>query len=220
MISTVSIGAITGMSNTISIVKVEEAVVTEIETFNKTFSDVILEGMKAHAVAVIKTLHSMSDLAIPIQQRINTAVEKICGTDMAVETKKAVAEIVGNIYSKTLVQGNGDQSKKLNQLLQEVTIATTTSKLSAIIDDVHMQKTVLKMNVERCERKSRKMFNQIYIPDIPFDMGDSGTCIYVVAPIKGCIGMAIANHPKGGCIATPIREILKYFKIRLNMLKD
>lgn len=210
-IATVSIGAITGMSKTISNVKIEKAVDTDIEAFNKTFSEAILEGMKAHVVAVIQALHSRSDLVIPIQLRIHTAIEEICGADMSDETKKGIAEIVDCIYPKTL---SGDQSEKINQLLHEVTIEKTTSKFSGILSDVHMQTTVLKMTIESAKRMSRRIYKQIYIPDIPFVMGDSGTCIYVVEPIKGCLGMAIASHPQGGCIATPIRKILKYFKIR------
>lgn len=213
-ITTVCIGAITGISKTISNVKVEKAVDTEIEVFNKTFSVVILERMRAYVVAVIQTLQSRSDPAIPIQQRICTATDEICGADMSAETKEGIVEIVDCIYPKIISGDNGDQSEKINQLLNEVTVEKTTSKFSGILSDVHMQTTVLKMTIDSAKRMSRRIYNQIHIPDIPFKMGDSGTCIFVVKPIKGCIGMAIASHPQGGCIATPIMEILKYFKIR------
>ncbi|XP_071145378.1 uncharacterized protein [Mytilus edulis] len=213
-ITTVSIGAITGMSKTKSNVRVEKAVDTDIEAFNKTFSDAILEGMRAHVVAVIQTLQSRSDPAQPIQLRIRTATDEICGAAMSAETKEGIVEIVACIYPKIIRGDNEDQSEKINQLLHEVTVEKTTSKFSGILSDVHMQTTVLKMTIDSAKRMSRRIYNQIHIPDIPFKMGDSGTCIYVVKPIKGCIGMAIASHPQGGCIATPIMEILKYFKIR------
>lgn len=63
------------------------------------------------------------------------------------------------------------------------------------------------------ELKSPRVFtlyNQLSFRKIAFQQGDSGTCIYAVGPngTSGCIGMAIASHPSGGCVVTPIRAIL------------
>lgn len=59
------------------------------------------------------------------------------------------------------------------------------------------------------------VYNQLSFSKIAFQLGDSGTCIYAVGPngITGCIGMAIASHPAGGCIVTPIKAILSSFRM-------
>ncbi|VDI12933.1 Hypothetical predicted protein [Mytilus galloprovincialis] len=63
--------------------------------------------------------------------------------------------------------------------------------------------------------RSVALFQQISMRKLAFSPGDSGTCIYA----KGhddkfrCIGMAIASHPDGGCIITPIKPILSAFKL-------
>ncbi|CAC5363160.1 unnamed protein product [Mytilus coruscus] len=55
--------------------------------------------------------------------------------------------------------------------------------------------------------------NQIAMNKIKFQQGDSGMCIYVRHNdgLFWCIGMAIATHPAGGCIMTPLKAILKHF---------
>jgi hypothetical protein len=54
-----------------------------------------------------------------------------------------------------------------------------------------------------------RMYNQILI-NLPLQLGDSGTCIYIVNhPTKtGCIGMAIAMNGEQ-TIVTPLKDILK-----------
>lgn len=213
-----SIGAVSGISNIELNVMVQKPVDIDIDPFEKSISDIILEGMRDHVVAVIQALHCWSDLKIPFHDRIRTSVNEICGAEMLNETKESIAVIVNRIFPETLQGKNCDQIAKIDKLLHEVTFEHTSSKFSAIVSDVHMQITVLKRTVESAKRMSRRSYKQIYIPGIPFKMGDSGTCLYVQDRInpnrKGCIGMAIANHPDGGCIATPIMEILKYFQIR------
>ncbi|CAG2231775.1 unnamed protein product [Mytilus edulis] len=56
---------------------------------------------------------------------------------------------------------------------------------------------------------------QIAMNNVTFSQGDSGMCIYVKWPGNEyrCLGMAIASHPNGGCLITPIRPILSAFKL-------
>lgn len=87
-------------------------------------------------------------------------------------------------------------------------------------NNAHLQETRLRrLDRERTLRRvSRCMYNQIAVTQIPFQPGDSGTCIYVrdnSPRMLGCIGMAIANHPglDGGVIVTPMKDILKTFHV-------
>lgn len=60
-----------------------------------------------------------------------------------------------------------------------------------------------------------QMYNQLLLKNLPLNLGDSGTCVYVIGNSlnqKGCIGMAIAFMTNVGTIVTPMTEILK--KIR------
>lgn len=89
--------------------------------------------------------------------------------------------------------------------------------------NAHLQETRLKkVDKQRTLRRlSRCMYNQISVTQIPFQPGDSGTCIYVrdnSLNVFGCIGMAIANHPDlaGGVIVTPMKDILKTFHVDIH----
>lgn len=87
---------------------------------------------------------------------------------------------------------------------------------SDILDSVHLRTALDK--VEQNELKYPRictLYNQISLRNLIFLQGDSGTCIYVKdeSGLTGCIGMAIAAHPDGGCIITPMTAILSYFKI-------
>ncbi|CAG2222002.1 unnamed protein product [Mytilus edulis] len=68
---------------------------------------------------------------------------------------------------------------------------------------------------ERRIPRTVTLYNQISMRKLAFSPGDSGTCIYAKGPDGkfGCIGMAIASHPDGGCIITPIKPILSAFKL-------
>ncbi|CAC5426747.1 unnamed protein product [Mytilus coruscus] len=58
-----------------------------------------------------------------------------------------------------------------------------------------------------------RMYNQLLL-NLPLNLGDSGTCIYIIDDNKrkGCIGMAIAFLSAGQCIITPLKEILNKIK--------
>ncbi|CAC5422287.1 unnamed protein product [Mytilus coruscus] len=86
--------------------------------------------------------------------------------------------------------------------------------------NAHTQERRLRhVDNERTARRLRRcMYNQIAVTHIPFQPGDSGTCVYVCdnsLKAYGCIGMAIANYPgpDGGAILTPMTEILKTFHV-------
>lgn len=136
---------------------------------------------------------------------------KIDIATVSVGATTGVAQLNCNIT----VNKDIDIEMEPDKLLQE---AITHNTVSRIVSDVHMQSTFLarKAGTAKIKRMTRKLYGQMHISNIPFEAGDSGKCIYVTAPVTGCIGMAIANHPTGGCIATPIMEILKHFNIRVN----
>ncbi|VDI58483.1 Hypothetical predicted protein [Mytilus galloprovincialis] len=194
----------------------------DLKPFDKSFNNVIVEGLKNMAGYVVETIKKQADLSSPLDKQIKAIVEKESPKEFLEETKKMICEIAHELYCSD--KGNGGSESSLENRLQTAAIARTSSKSSGIVDDIHMQKTSLKITVNRriFERVSRRMYGQIHITNTPFAPGDSGTCIYVNDPdlnVRGCIGMAIANHPTDGCIATPIMEILKNFNIRYSIIE-
>ncbi|CAC5375747.1 unnamed protein product [Mytilus coruscus] len=105
-------------------------------------------------------------------------------------------------------------------IVQLENVATLCSTAPVFSNDTHLQEThLIKVDEERTRKRlSRCMYTQIAVTHIPFQSGDSGTCIYVCdnsLERYGCIGMAIANHPgiDGGAIVTPMKDILKTFHV-------
>lgn len=191
----------------------------DIEAFDKSFNDVIMENMTKMANSVVATITKTFNSSLPLEQQIIDIVEGESDKKISKETKQSIANIAYDVCCKLEANGGVDAPLGINKLLQTATIQHTSSTLSGIISDVHMQKTFLKMSFDKesFKRISRRMYGQIHITNIRFQPGDSGMCIYVsdsVQKVQGCIGMAIANHPQGGCIATPIMDILNYFNIR------
>lgn len=178
--------------------------------------------MKHMAICIIEIVKKSPNPSIPVGKQITDTVENQCKGNFSTETKKNIDNIVYEVCMKTGSNGEGGASLDVNKLLHKATFDNTSSSFSAIVGDVHMQTTFLKWTVDRetSRRTSRKMYGQIHIFNISFKAGDSATCIYVTHPEKGCIGMAIANHPNGCCIATPIMEILKHFNIRHGPIQE
>lgn len=198
--------------------EIKKAFDVDIEPFDKSFKDVILENMKRMATSVVATIKKTFNSSLPLEQQIMDIVEGESDINFSKETKQSIANIAYEVCCKTEVNGGG-YAHDMDKLLQAATIYHTSSTFSGIISDVHMQKTFLKMSFDKetVKRVSRRMYGQIHITNIQFLPGDSGMCIYVSDPVQkvqGCIGMAIANHPQSGCIATPIMDILNYFNIR------
>lgn len=215
-VTTVSVGAISGMNEVGSEIMENRAFGTDLEPFNQSFDNVFLDGMKHIATCVIESIRRSRNPFIPLEKQIMDTVEDQSKGHFQAETIQNIAKIVYEVCTKTGSNGQGDAQLEVNELLHKATFDRTSSSFSAIVGDVHLQTTFLKWTVDRetSKRTSRKMYGQIHISNIPFKPGDSGSCIYVTHPEKGCIGLAIANHPNGGCIATPIMEILKHFNIR------
>ncbi|CAC5395261.1 unnamed protein product [Mytilus coruscus] len=81
---------------------------------------------------------------------------------------------------------------------------------------VHMQVFVPAIihEAKKEEAKSKRtlqFYNQLAVHNIPFEQGDSGACVYITDGKceKGCLGMAIADYPGGGCIVTPMATLLQ-----------
>ncbi|VDI67151.1 Hypothetical predicted protein, partial [Mytilus galloprovincialis] len=149
----------------------------------------------------------------PDENDIKMKIEHNCDPNISTAIKSIVFDVIKSIYPTFQCAGGVD----IDRFIHKVIFCNTQSRFSAITNDVHMQQLFLRRTGQNMaiRRTSRRVYNQLYISNIPFKPGDSGTCIYVLSPVQGCIGMAIADHPQGGCIATPIMDILKHFKIRI-----
>lgn len=102
----------------------------------------------------------------------------------------------------------------LSESIRQMVIKHTRPK--DVSELVHFQEQVRHVEAAELQSPSKVLVcNQISFRNAHFQPGDSGTCIYVVGPDGklGCIGMAIASHPDGGCIVTPIKAILSALKI-------
>lgn len=85
---------------------------------------------------------------------------------------------------------------------------------------VHMQVRAIIHESRREEAESNRtvrFYKQLAVNKIPFKQGDSGACVYITNGFKetGCLGMAIADFPGGGCIVTPMVKLLQ----KLNIIK-
>lgn len=237
-VKVVAVGAISGINKSEAQVKENNEKSIDLESMEQTFNSVILGEVKEKVGDVIKQLISVD--TIP-PERISLVVEQVCTNILSNECKSVILDVTKSIlpimrensYKKMDTNdNNGNENcifcrqcdlmyqpacECIDRLIEEMVISKTTSHLSSINSDVHMQHTYLKKTLDQqsLKRTSRRVYNQIHVSNIPFKPGDSGTCIYTVQPSAGCIGMAIANHPQSGCIATPIKEILKHFKIKI-----
>ncbi|CAC5408073.1 unnamed protein product [Mytilus coruscus] len=216
ILQTVSVGAISGYSHCkISEVLENKEKSVDLESIEESYSKVVLDEVMTKAKFIICSLQAMQLAGIPTEQTIVQNIEQICDPNISPEIKAIILDIVKTFY--TTIQNNTNES--VENIMQKVALHHTKSSFSAIIGNVHMQHVILRKTGDNMttKRTMRRVYNQLYISNIPFQPGDSGTCIYVLSPVKGCIGMAIANHPLGGCIATPIMDILKYFKIGIKV---
>lgn len=100
-------------------------------------------------------------------------------------------------------------------LYQAVSKVYHDIKPALLQDSAHFADQAVKTVSDRqSQNPGNIMFlNQIAMHKLKFEQGDSGMCIYVRNRDGKlwCIGMAIATHPAGGCIITPLNAILKHF---------
>ncbi|CAG2205378.1 unnamed protein product [Mytilus edulis] len=185
----------------------------DLESIEVTYSKAILDEIKTNVKVVIQSFQLNPFVVPPDDTAIKMKIEQNCDPNISAEIKSIVIDVIKNIYPTLQCAGGVD----IDRFIHEVIFCNTQSRFAAITGDVHMQQTILRRTGQNMaiRRTSRRVYNQLYISNIPFKPGDSGTCIYVLSPVQGCIGMAIADHPQGGCIATPIKDILKHFKIRI-----
>lgn len=207
ILSSVSIAAVSGLlySTTSQVFENEEKYI-DLEDIQDIHSSVIIECIKENVVHTIQALQSISGIVLPEEHTI----EKLCRSNISAEIRSIVVNVTKKVYKPNQSNFSGDIDRVLNEL-------KIGGRFSFVIGDVHMQHTFLKATglEMRKRRVSRGCYNQIYISNVPCQRGESGTCIYVLSPVRGCIGMAIASHPQGGCIATPIMDILNHFNIRI-----
>ncbi|CAC5379243.1 unnamed protein product [Mytilus coruscus] len=209
-----AIGAISGFQeSTTTQVHENKDKNIDLESIEDTYSKAVLDEIKTNVKIVIQSLQLIPFAVSPDEHAIKMRIEQNCDPNISTEIKAIVIDVIKSIYPTIQCAGGVD----IDSFIHEIIFCNTQSRFSAIIGDVHMQQAFLKKTGQNMavKRTSRRVYNQLYISNIPFQPGDSGTCIYVLSPVCGCIGMAIADHPQGGCIATPIMDILKHFKIRI-----
>lgn len=218
ILQTVTVGAVSGysqinMTNKNDLEQIHADSI-DLETIDEAYSKVVIENITDNVKYAIQSLQSVP-IPVKLQELDADTIGKHCRGNISSGIRSTVIDVIKHMCETSPILHDKDIEAAIFSKIQ--------SSFSAIIGDVHMQWIFLKrthLNMST-RRTSRRVYNQIYIPKIPFQQGDSGTCIYVKGsdsdanPLGGCIGMAIATHPQGGCIATPIKAILKHFKLRI-----
>lgn len=207
ILNSVSVAAVSGLSySTTSLVFENKQKNIDFEEIQDIHTSVINEYIKENVMHTIQALQSISGTVLPEEHTIM----KLCRSNISAEISSIVVNVIKNVYKPNQSNFSGDIDRVLDALRYG-------GRFSSVIGDVHMQQTFLKATgLEMKKRRvSRRCYNQINISNVRCEQGDSGTCIYVTSPVCGCIGMAIASHPQGGCIATPIMDILNHFNIRI-----
>ncbi|CAC5422105.1 unnamed protein product [Mytilus coruscus] len=214
ILRTVSVGAVSGYSDssTSEVLENTEKSV-DLESIVNVYDKSVLDGVRETAKQIISYFQSISMVGIPDGKTIEQYIEHTC--DPGISADAQIKAILCNIVTQVCLKLKSNTNESVENIIQEVALHQPHSSFSAIIANVHMQKKIITKTRDNMaiKRIMRRVYNQLHISNIPFKPGDSGTCIYALSPVKGCIGMAIANHPLGGCIATPIMDILKHFKI-------
>lgn len=145
---------------------------------------------------------------------------------------KSPKELYGkniNVVCARAVSGFKDQVSPISEMEEwemgrEDIVSASTNLLTRTMKYLQTQvKTFVHMNAfvpqiiyeaKKEEAKSRRIvqfYNQLAVHNIPFTQGDSGACVYVTDGQceKGCLGMAIADFPGGGCVVTPMATLLE-----------
>lgn len=138
----------------------------------------------------------MNDICIDIASICNSKADVLCpGGFLRIKDKVVIKPQEEYVDIQFPVSGLSVQQHYSQPLM----IATTA----------HMQLRPGNLAGQRVFR----MYNQLLL-NLPLNLGDSGTCIYIIDDNKrkGCIGMAIAFLSAGQCIITPLKEILKKIK--------
>lgn len=108
-----------------------------------------------------------------------------------------------------------ERNVEFETLYQAVSKVYNDIKPAHLQDSAHFAHQAVKTVSDRQSQNPGDVifFNQIAMHKLKFEQGDSGMCIYVRNRDQKlwCIGMAIATHPAGGCIITPLNAILKHF---------
>lgn len=138
------------------------------------------------------------------------------GTNLALITRSC--GIISGLKECTdKIKIEGEKTLEFNTLSESVRqMVIQNPRPTDVSELVHFQEQIRQVEAAELQSPSKvQVCNQISFRKAHFQPGDSGTCIYVVGPDGklGCIGMAIASHPDGGCIVTPIKAILSALRI-------
>ncbi|VDI47050.1 Hypothetical predicted protein [Mytilus galloprovincialis] len=106
------------------------------------------------------------------------------------------------------------EREKLQSASRNLTKCITENLPTQVDIPVHMQVHAIVSAAREEEVKSQRtlrFYNQLAVSNIPFQQGDSGACVYITDGYieSGCLGMAIADYPGGGCIVTPMATLLE-----------
>lgn len=133
-------------------------------------------------------------------------------TDFEVRTFGAVSLNQHITARATIIE---EKTVEFEKLYQAVANVYRDINRANVQDNIHFAVQALDIVSTRNSNLPKSVIfrNQIGMNKIKFQQGDSGMCIYVrhTDNLFWCIGMAIATHPAGGCIMTPLKAILKHF---------
>ncbi|CAG2227521.1 unnamed protein product [Mytilus edulis] len=98
------------------------------------------------------------------------------------------------------------ETRTCNYLDQQAQVSTPVHMQAHVPAIIHESR-----KEEVYSRRTLRFYNQLAVNNIPFEQGDSGACIYITNGYTetGCLGMAIADLPGGGCIVTPMAKLLE-----------
>lgn len=158
-----------------------------------------------------------------MKARIAGAISGYIERDVIFEDYDKIKE---NFKDKTTMHGVPAKWEDISEQFEKV--KTMNPKPLSVSTDAHFQTKLITKLGEEEEQNPRfvRFYHQLLMENLPFEKGDSGTCIYIVEDKSkesndenstGCIGMAIADFTdskgKKKVIVTPMEAILDALRL-------
>lgn len=140
--------------------------------------------------------------------------EVLPGKIVQVACRGAVSDFTKSSSPVSKVPERVVQRENLQSASRNLTSCITEQLPTQVHKPVHMQVHAIICESREEEVKSHRtlrFYNQLAVNNIPFNQGDSGAGVYITNGYieTGCLGMAIADCPGGGCIVTPMATLLE-----------
>ncbi|XP_063448342.1 uncharacterized protein LOC134727877 [Mytilus trossulus] len=151
------------------------------------------------------------------------SLHKLPGQNVQVVCAGAVSGLNSSVGSISTVPRRILEKEDLQSA--SINLETRFSEIfqAQVTNPVHMQAllpTIIHDSRKEEAESDRTVcfYNQVAVHNIPFEQGDSGACVYITNGFEetGCLGMAIADFPGGGCIVTPMVKLLQ----KLDLIKS